>query len=44
MLYQGTLYIAPMSADDEGNLTVSGQYQKVPTPQTYGWSYEDLDP
>ena len=43
MLYQGTLHIAPMSADDEGNLTVSGEYQKVPTPQTYGWSYEDLD-
>lgn len=43
MLYQGTLHIAPMSADSEGNLTVSGEYQKVPTPQTYGWSYEDLD-
>lgn len=42
-IYQGTLYIAPMSADAEGNLTVSGAYQKVPTPQTYGWSYEDLD-
>jgi hypothetical protein len=43
MLYQGTLRIAPMSADDEGKLTVSGEYQKVPTPQTYGWSCEDLD-
>ena len=43
MLYQGTLHIAPMSADSEGNLTVSGAYQKVPTPQTYSWSLEDLD-
>lgn len=43
MLYQGTLHIAPMSVDDEGNVSVSGDYQKVPTPQTYGWSVEDLD-
>lgn len=43
MLYQGTLHIAPMSVDDEGNVSVSGDYQKVPTPQTYGWSIEDLD-
>lgn len=45
MIYHGaTLHIAPMSeADSEGNLTVSGEYQKVPTPQTYGWSIEDLD-
>lgn len=43
MLYQGTLHIAPMSADETGKLTVSGEYQKVPTPQTYNWSYEDLD-
>lgn len=43
MLYQGTLHIAPMSVDDEGNVSVSGDYQKVPTPQTYGWGIEDLD-
>lgn len=43
MVYQGTLHIAPMTTDDEGNLTVSGEYQKVPTPQTYGWSLEDVD-
>ena len=43
MLYQGTLHVAPMSVDAEGNVSVSGDYQKVPTPQTYGWSIEDLD-
>lgn len=43
MIYKGTLHIAPMSVDDEGNVSVSGDYQKVPTPQTYGWSVEDLD-
>lgn len=43
MLYQGTLHIAPMTVDSEGNVSVSGAYQKVPTPQTYGWSVEDLD-
>lgn len=43
MLYQGTLHIAPMTVDDAGNVVVSGDYQKVPTPQTYTWSHEDLD-
>ena len=43
MLYQGTLHIAPMFVNEEGNVSVSGDYQKVPTPQTYGWSIEDLD-
>ena len=43
MIYQGTLHIAPMKADENGNLSVSGPYQKVPTPQTYSWSLEDLD-
>ena len=43
MLYQGTLHIAPMDVDEEGNVSVCGGYQKVPTPQTYGWSIEDLD-
>ena len=43
MLYKGTLHIAPMSVDDEGKVSIIGDYQKVPTPQTYGWSIEDLD-
>ena len=43
MVYQGTLSVAPMSVDSEGNVSLSGDYQKVPTPQTYGWSIEDLD-
>lgn len=42
MLYQGTLHIAPVTFDDEGNATI-GELVKVPTPQTYGWSKEDLD-
>ena len=41
--YKGTLHIAQMKADENGNLSVVGNYQKVPTPQTYGWSLEDLD-
>ena len=43
MLYQGTLHIAPMTVDEAGNINVSGDYQKVPTPQTYTWNVEDLD-
>lgn len=41
--YQGTLHIAPMKADENGVLTLNGGYVKMPTPQTYGWSLEDLD-
>lgn len=41
--YQGTLEIAPMAVNADGELAVSGAYQKVPTPQSYGWSLEDLD-
>ena len=43
MEYKGTLRIAPMSVDSNGNVSVSGEYKKVPTPQSYGWSLEDLD-
>ncbi len=43
MLYRGTLHIAPMAEDAEGNATVSGPYEKVPTPQSYTWGKEDLD-
>lgn len=35
MLYQGTLYI--------GEGIDATELVKVPTPQTYGWSVEDLD-
>lgn len=37
MLYQGTLYIGAGIDVPESELV------KVPTPQTYGWSEEDLD-
>ena len=38
MQYKGTLHIAPILED--GTI---GEFVKVPTPQTYGWSLEDLD-
>ena len=38
MQYKGTLHIAPVFKDG----TV-GELVKVPTPQSYGWSKEDLD-
>lgn len=57
MLYQGVLFVASCTVDDEGKVSANGSVtisdngtyrlngdcQKVPTPQTYGWSKEDLD-
>lgn len=37
MLYQGTLFIG------EGINVAESELVKVPTPQSYGWSVEDLD-
>lgn len=42
MDYKGTLHIAPALVAGDGSL-YAGTYIKVPTPQTYGWSLEDLD-
>lgn len=32
-----------VTINENGTYTITGDCQKVPTPQTYGWSIEDLD-
>lgn len=42
MVYKGTLHVAPVSFTDTGEAIID-ELVKVPTPQTYNWSKEDLD-